>query len=241
MNRFLDLSFFLDVAVCCQQSIVFGSVHITPDTFAFVVVNEYSDWYKKNYQELKLLNPTMPLLLRTTENAFPAVTTELSWTTDDLLRYMLQHSLFRNENGTVAEDRVEAAKAYLETDWALLRRERWAHPGFDPEMPFLEKRHEEYRNWRENRPDLVQSLGLYLQHKDAMEQQMAVVRSGPNREYERAENALLMCQRVDLWCAGEPEVERAIRHLWALGKRVNRLEPDLPEFITEYYPGAKDL
>lgn len=184
-----------------------------------------------------MLNPTLPLMLRTTENCMPAVTTELDFTIDDLLRFMIQTKRFRDENGTVSEARVEAAKAYLATDWALLRRERWSSPGFDPEKPFL---NETQPDWREN-PKIAHDLQLYLTLKDAVDEQMEVIKSGPNDEYTRAENALLMCQRVDLWCAGPKEVESAVQHLLKLGQKFNDLEPDLPEYIEEFYPGAADL
>jgi len=167
----------------------------------------------------------------------PAITTELDFTTDHLLTYMIETERFKNPNGTIAEDRVEAAKAYLQTDWALLRQERWSSPGFDPEKPFVE---EERPDWRED-PQIQQDLALYLELKDAADEQMRIIQSGPNKEYQRAENSLLLCQRVDLWCAGSLEVERAVKHLLVLGKKFNDLEPDFPEFITEFYPGAADL
>ena len=68
-------------------------------------------WYLKNYDELKHLNPNFPLLLRTHENCMPAVTTELEWTVDHVLQFMLQTGRFRDLNGSIAQDRVEAAKA----------------------------------------------------------------------------------------------------------------------------------
>jgi hypothetical protein len=46
---------------------------------------------------------------------------------------------------------------------------------------------------------------------------------------------------VDLWCAGEAEVEAALKHLLNLGKECNDLVPDNPEYVTEFYPGASDL
>ena len=179
----------------------------------------------------------MPLMLRTTENAMPAITTELDFTTDDLLKFMIQTGRFRNENGTIAEDRVEAAKAYLKTDWALLRRERWASPGFDPEHPLLE---ETNPDWKSD-SKLTSDLGLYLEVKGAVDDQMKTIKSGPDNEYTRSENALLMCQRVDLWCAGEQEVEAAVKHLYKLGKRFNSVEYEGPEYISEFYPGAADF
>lgn len=184
-----------------------------------------------------MLNPNMPLLLRTAENAMPAVTTELDFTTDDLLRFMIQTEKFKDKSGTVAQDRVEAAKAYLATDWETMRKERWSSPGFDPERPSLEKSHPD---WRDD-PKIAQDLELYITLKDAADEQMNVIQSGPNNEYTRAENSLLMCQRVDLWCAGPKEVESAVQHLLKLGERFNDLEPDYPEYITEFYPGASDL
>jgi len=194
-------------------------------------------WYEKNYYQLKSLNPRLSLLLRTTENAMPAVTTELSFTMNDLLRYMLQTKKFVGTDGRIAEDRVEAAKAYLETDWALLRRERWSSPGFDPEQPFLDEKHPDWRSDSK----IASNLELYLKHKDAMEEQMTVIKSGQNDEFTRAENALLMCQRVDLWCAGEKEVERAVLHLYSLGRRFNCVEPEIPDYIEDFYPGVADI
>jgi hypothetical protein len=194
-------------------------------------------WYKSNYHELKLLNPTMSLFLRTADNAMPAVTTELGFTRDDLLKFMIQTKKFKDANGTISEERIEAAKAYLKTDWALLRKERWSSPGFDPERPFL---NEEVPDWRDD-PNIASDLALYLELKDSADEQMKVIQSGPNNEYTKAENALLMCQRVDLWCAGPKEVEAAVQHLQKLGERTNDLEPDYPDYITEYYPGTSDI
>jgi hypothetical protein len=179
----------------------------------------------------------MPLMMRTGENCFPAITTELDFSLDDLLKFMIQTDRFRNSNGTLASDRLEAAQAYLRTDWKTIRQERWASPGFDPQRPFLD---EDRPDWRED-PQISKDLALFLELKDAAEEQIAVVRSGPDKEFERAENALLMCQRVDLWCAGEAEVERAVQHLFMLGKRYNSLEPEFPDFIQEYYPGNSEV
>jgi len=194
-------------------------------------------WYNNNYFQLKSLNPNLKLLLRTTEEAMPAITTELDFTTDDLLRYMLQTSRFRNPNGTPAHDRIEAAYDYLATDWAALRRERWSSPGFDPDRPFLDK---EDPDWRSD-PKIAGDLKLYLELRDAMQDQLACVKEGPEDEFTRAENALLMCQRVDLWCAGEKEVEAAVKHLYMLGRRFNEVEVEMPVYIDEFYPGADDL
>jgi hypothetical protein len=174
-------------------------------------------------------------MMRTTENAFPAVATELDFTVQHVLQFMLQKNLLVDANGNVAQDKMEAAQAYLETDWALLRRERWASPGFDPEKPFL---NEDFPDWRAD-PKIAKDLELYLQLKDAADAQIALVKEGP--AYERAENSLLMMQRVDLWCAGPKEVERAVQHLLSLGKKVNQYEPDYPQYITEFYPGVADL
>ena len=167
----------------------------------------------------------------------PAVTTELEWTVDHLLKFMIQEGKFRDANGTISEARVEAAKAYLNTDWEKMVVERFQIPGFDPERPFLEK---EKPGWRED-PEIKAKLGNYLAMKDATEEQMKVIQSGPNDEYERAKNALLMGQRVDLWCAGPKEVERAVVHLYKLGRSLNEREVDFPLFISEFYPGAADL
>ena len=196
-----------------------------------------SQWYENSYNELKMLNPTLPLLFRSSFNCMPAVTTELDFTTEDVLKFMIQTGRFRDTNGAVSEARAEAAKAYLRTDWEALRYERWACPGFDPEKPFLD---ETNPGWRTD-PEIASKLGKYLELKNALDEQVAAFKSGPNSEYQRAENALLMCQRVDLWCAGPKEVEAAVRHLGNLGKRFNDYEPDYPEFISEFYPGAVDL
>eukprot|EP00934_Nitzschia_sp_Nitz4_P004143 Nitzschia sp. Nitz4//scaffold118_size93875//45142//45906//NITZ4_004788-RA/size93875-augustus-gene-0.85-mRNA-1//1//CDS//3329533724//4133//frame0 len=192
------------------------------------------NWYLKNYAELKHLNPNFPLLMRTAENAMPAVTTELEWTTDHLLRFMLQTGRFRNANGTIAEDRVDAAKAYLATDWEAFHQSRLAHPGFDPERPNISP------EWRDDAA-IVADMAPYLALKSDMEEQMAVIKSGPNDEYTRAANALLMAQRVDLWCAGEKEVELAVQHLYKLGRLLNERETFFPTYIKEFYPGVEDI
>ena len=64
--------------------------------------------------------------------------TELDFTTDYLLRFMLETNQFVDENGTISKERREAEIAYLNTDWPLLCRERWSSSGFDLENPFLE-------------------------------------------------------------------------------------------------------
>ena len=74
-----------------------------------------------------------------------------------------------------------------------------------------------------------------------MDEQMKVIQSGPNKEYTRATNALLMCQRVDLWCSGEKEVELAVQHLYKLGRLLNERETYFPKYIQEFYPGCDDI
>jgi hypothetical protein len=194
-------------------------------------------YYARNYDHLKILNPNLPLMIRTVENAMPAVTTELEWTIQDLLRFMIQTGRFRDTNGSISEARVEAAKAYLSTDWDKLSIERWKSPGFDPERPGLD---EDEPAWKEN-PQIQANLGTFFSMKNAMSEQLEVIKSGPDNEYTRAENALLMCQRVDLWCAGEKEVEQAVIHLYKLGRKLNEREVELPSFIAEYYPGVSDM
>jgi len=197
------------------------------------------NWYQDNYYELKMLNPTMPLFLRTGENTLPAVTTELSFTTNDVLKFMIDTGRFRDENGTINEGRIEAAKSFLNTNWSKFRYERWASPGFDPEKPFLDERQP---NWREENPKVVKDLQLYLGMKNDMNEQIDIFKSGPNDEYKRAEAAMMMIQRVDLWCAGPKEVEAAVIHLYQLGKKFNGgLECDFSDYISEYYAGAPDL
>ncbi|CAB9507953.1 Accessory subunit of the mitochondrial membrane respiratory chain NADH dehydrogenase (Complex I) [Seminavis robusta] len=194
-------------------------------------------WYVENYEELKLLNPEMPLLMRTTDNAMPAVTTQLDWTTQHLLGFMVQENKFRDANGTISQARVEAAQDYMKFPWEKLLVERFSIPGFDPEKPFLD---EEKPGWRDD-PEVQSKLATYFSLKDSSEELEATFTSGPDKEFERAKNALLMCQRVDLWCAGPKEVEAAVVHLYKLGKALQEREVDFPVFITEFIPGADDL
>lgn len=177
------------------------------------------------------------MLIRTAANAMPAVTTELEWTTPDLLRFMIQTGKFRDANGSISEARVEAAKAYLATDWELYQVERFKSPGFDPEQPYID---EDKPEWKED-PKITKDLEVYLTMKANLKEQMEVIKSGPNDEYSRAENALLMCQRVDLWCAGPKEVEQAVIHLYKLSKKLNEREVAFPKFISDYYPGSEGL
>jgi len=195
-------------------------------------MNLNREFYERNYTELKALNPVMPILLRSGDNCMPAVTTELDFKTEDVVKYMLQKGLF---NGDKA--RIEAAKAYLKTDWKTIRYERWACPGFDPEKPYLE---EDNPEWKTDK-SITSKLGKYIDLKSAAEEQLETLKSGPNQEFERAKNSLIMCQRIDLWCAGPKEVEAAVRHLGELGRRVNNFVPDTPEYITEWYPGNEDF
>lgn len=203
--------------------------------FFFVVLRR--NYYLKNYDELKHLNPNFPLLMRTAENCMPAVTTELEWTTDHLLTFMIQTGRFRNVNGTIAEDRVEAAKAYLATDWDRFYASRLKHPGFDPLRPAVGSTHPD---WKED-PAIRSDMEEYLLMKGEMDEQMKVIQSGPDKEYTRGVNALLMAQRVDLWCAGEREVELAVQHLYKLGRLLNERETFFPKYIKEFYPGVEDI
>lgn len=198
------------------------------------------NWYSKNHNELKHLNPNFPLLMRTAENCMPAVTTELEWTTDHLLQFMIQGGRFRNANGTIADDRVEAATAYLATDWESFHHSRLAAKGFDPEQPSVKNSNSNGANWKDDAA-LHSQLGEYRHLKKDMDEQMAVIRSGPDKEYTRGVNALLMAQRVDLWCSGEKEVEMAVQHLYKLGRLLNEREPVFPKHIKEFYPGVEDI
>lgn len=186
----------------------------------------------------------MPLLLRTTANAMPAITTEFQFNTNDLLTYMIQTNKFQNEDGSLATDRIEAAQQYLNNiDWKQLAYERFASPGFDPEHPLIE---DIDPDWKLD-PVKNHDLKTYIDLKEEVDSLLESIKSGPNNEYQRAENSLLMCQRVDLWCAGEDEVESAVRHLYLMGKRFNGAEEGQwkseikPDFITEFYPGASDF
>lgn len=183
------------------------------------------------------MNPNFPLMIRTAHNAMPAVTTELEWTTQDLLRFMIQTGRFRDPNGTISEARIEAAKAYLANDWDLFLKERFSSPGFDPEQPYID---EDKPEWKDD-PKITKDLESYLTMKAQMQEQLDVIKSGPNDEYRRAENALLMCQRVDLWCAGPKEVEQAVIHLYKLARTVNERETPIPAYITDYFPGSEGL
>jgi hypothetical protein len=140
-------------------------------------------------------------------------------------------------NGTVSGERAEAAKAYLATNWDKMAIERWKSPGFDPERPGLS---DDMPEWKDL-PQVKNDLAVYMSMKAAVDEQMKIIKSGPNDEYTRAENALLMCQRVDLWCAGPTEVERAVQHLYKLGRALNEREVDYPQFIAEFAPGADDM
>lgn len=195
-------------------------------------------WYTANYEEMRLLNPDFQFLIRTVDNAMPAVTTELEWSMDDLLRFMIQHGKFRNLDNSVNEDRVNAAKEYLKFDWDEYTKQRFALKGFDPESPFLVET--KGPQWKDD-PTISSSLSNYFDMKNFLSDQLSIIKSGPNDEFKRSENALLMCQRVDLWCAGPKEVERAVIHLYKLGKKLNHREVDMPLFIHDYYPGADDI
>lgn len=177
-------------------------------------------------------------MMRTVENAMPAVTTELEWTTQDLLKFMIQTGKFRDVDGTISQARVEAAQAYLATDWEKMQIERFKSPGFDPERPFLA---DDEPEWQNDNPQAAKDLANFLAMKKDSKEQMDVFKSGPNSEYTRAENALLMCQRVDLWCAGPKEVERAVQHLYKLGRALNEREVDYPTFVAEFVPGCDDM
>ena len=180
----------------------------------------------------------MPLLMRTAANCMPAVTTELEWTTDHVLQFMLETGRFQNPNGTPADDRIEAAHAYLATDWEGFYHSRLAVKGLDPERPATKA---EGNLWRDD-PDIVTgALSNYGSRKSAMDEQLAVLKSGPDKEYIRGVNALLMAQRVDLWCAGEKETELAVQHLYKLGKLLNDRETVFPKYIKDFYPGVEDI
>lgn len=199
-------------------------------------------WFNKNYDTMKRLNPSLPILLRTTSNAMPAITTELQFTTNDLLAYMIQNNKFQNEDGSPAIERIDAAKKYLNgVDWKTLSYERFASPGFDPEHPYI---NDIDPDWKLD-PVKSHDLKTYIGIKEEVQSLLETIKSGPDDEYQRSENSLLMCQRVDLWCAGEEEVESALRHLYLLGRRFNGVDQGKdeikPEFITEFYPGASDF
>ncbi len=157
---------------------------------------------------------------------------------------MIQTNKFQNEDGSPATERIQAANKYLaDIDWKALAYERFASPGFDPEHPYID---EIDPDWKLD-PVKSQDLEKYIVIKEQVDSLLETIQSGPNEEYTRAKNSLLMCQRVDLWCAGEEEVESAVRHLYLLGKRFNGVKESewkhevKPEFITEFYHGASDF
>lgn len=194
-------------------------------------------WYTDNLQTLEYLNPEMELYMRTTKNALPAVTTELAWTVQDVLKFMLQTGRFRDTNGTISQEREEAAKAFLANDWDEMLIQRFKSPGFDPEMPDVD---EEKPGWKDD-AKIQADLEKYFAMKKVVTEQEEIFKSGPDHEFHKAERALTMCQRVDLWCAGPKEVEQAVIHLYKLSRAVNSLEPELPPFILDYYPGQDDM
>jgi hypothetical protein len=215
------------------------TIPLSPVLFILSPISFYkSNFYLKNYEELKHLNPNFPLLMRTSANCMPAVTTELEWTTDHVLQFMIQTGRFKNDNGTLADDRIDAAKEYLNTNWEKLYHTRLAHKGFDPEQPSTKLLN---GSWKEQHPTIVSDLSEYTIMKSTIDEQMDVIKSGPNKEYIRAVNALLMAQRVDLWCAGEKEVELAVQHLYKLGRLLNDRECVFPKHIKEFYPGIEDI
>jgi hypothetical protein len=202
----------------------------------FIVYNQ-RQFYGKYYDEMKLLNPEFSLLLRTTENAMPAITTELEFTTNHVLQFMIQTGRFRNINGTIASHRVDAALEYMKFDWDLFLKERFSIPNFDPEHPAVDVVDP---GWRTNE-QIQKQIANYMSMKKHQEELMDIIKAGPNNEYERSENALLMCQRVDLWCAGPKEVEQAVIHLYKLGRALNEREVELPSFIADFIPGTDDM
>jgi hypothetical protein len=211
---------------------------LLPSNFALTPAPLFiRSYYAHNYDELKMLNPGFPLLLRTAENTMPAITTDLEWTTQDVVRFMIQTGRFRQPDGSIAQSRVEAAQAWLQTDWDKMLVARFKSPGFDPERPGLDKEEPEWKDDPVRKADLAE----YFDMRKTADDLEAEFKSGPNDEYVRAENALLMCQRVDLWCAGTKEVERAVQHLYKLGRAVNQREVEYPSFIAEFIPGADDI
>jgi len=167
----------------------------------------------------------------------PAVTTELEWTTQDLLKFMIQTGRFRDANGTFAQDRIEAAQTYLKHDWDKQALLRWKSPGFDPERPGLD---DENPHWKDD-PKIQNDLAPYFAMKKVAKDAETCFKGGANDEWTRAENALLMTQRVDLWCAGPKEVERAVVHLYKLARALNEREVDYPEFVVDFLPGSDDM
>lgn len=167
----------------------------------------------------------------------PAVTTELEWTTPDLLKFMIQTGRFRDADGNIAQDRIEAAQVYLKHDWDEMAIQRWKSPGFDPERPGLD---DERPDWRDD-PKIKADLETYFGMKKVIADAEACFKGGPNDEWTRAENALLMCQRVDLWCAGPKEVERAVIHLYKLARALNEREQETPSYIVDFLPGSDDM
>ena len=80
----------------------------------------------------------MSIMLRTTENAMPAITTEINFTTNHVLQYMIQNGKFRNVNGTLANERISAAIEYMNMNWEQYNTERFRIKNIDPEHPAID-------------------------------------------------------------------------------------------------------
>jgi len=163
----------------------------------------------------------------------PAVLTDFRFREKDVIEHLLS---------TEALDPVgiAAAHGYLNTDYTTLMKYRFAYPGFDPEKPYLD---EEQPDWRHENPERFAALEPYLEVRDKMKADMAVLRDGPT--WENAVNDVYQRQRVDLTPGcGPEEVTEAVRSLMAIGAEgygTDLIEYERPDCVMEYYPGVDDL
>jgi len=193
------------------------------------------DWINQNYHEVKLLNPSFPMKMRTAMETPPAVLTEFRFREDDVVNHLIS-------SGALEHDpvRVAAAESYLNTDRNALMQGRFAWPKFDPERPFID---EEDPDWRRADPERFEALRPYLEVRDAEKAALRALHDG--QEWDASVNALYAQQRVDLRPGCTPEdVTKAVRGLMKIGADgygTDLIEYERPENITDYYPGAPEL
>jgi hypothetical protein len=180
----------------------------------------------------------MPIMMRTVENAMPAITTEIDFTTAHVLQFMLQ-----TDRISPSSPLYNAATTYLQhakKDYVkeVLTPRFTAVPGLDLGRPVIEGVLPPVQSLPEVQDN--PAAAAYLDHVQTMKDSLYLIQSAQDGQlYTEAENAVLMCQRVDLWCAGETEVEAALQHLLRLGKLCNDDRTvEIPTYITDYHPGA---
>jgi len=193
------------------------------------------EWITENYHEVKLLNPSFPILVRTGEDVEPAVLTDFRFRENDVVNQLLSTDALSHD-----PSRVAAAYGYLSADLDSLRKYRFAYPGFDPERPHLD---EEEPDWRRENPERLDALMPYLEVRDKMKSDLALLKDGP--EWENAVKNVYDRQRVNLsrGC-GPEEVTEAIRSLMVIGAEgygTELIEYERPDCVADYYPGVDIL